>query len=85
VAYHYSLSTNNVWTVRIDELMILYAAVNKTKNKTMIRQWLMNFKMMGPLKCTSLLSRIVSRLGILEGNLVPFIDGGPTLINQVYL
>jgi len=54
--------------MRIDQLMILYAAVNKIKVsliKAMIRQWLMNFKMMGTIECTSLITCIVSRLEIL--------------------
>ena len=74
--------------MRIDELMILYAAVNKIKVspiKVMIRQWLMNFRMMGHVECTSLITHIASRLGILEGNSVPFIETPRALIDEAYL
>jgi hypothetical protein len=46
-------------TVRHDELMILFAAVNKIKVspvKAMILQWLGNFRMTGPISCTSMIS-----------------------------
>ena len=46
----------DVRTVRLDELCILYAMVNKTKIapvQEMVRQWLGNFRMVGPIECTS--------------------------------
>jgi hypothetical protein len=68
---------NDVQPVHNNELMILYAMVNKIKIspvKAMIKQWLTNFKMTGPIDCTSLISRIASSMGILDGNVIPFIE-----------
>jgi hypothetical protein len=45
----------------------------------------MNFKMMGPIECTSLVTRIAQRLEILGGNLVPFIVTSQALIDGTYL
>jgi hypothetical protein len=45
----------------------------------------MNYKMMGPIECMSLITRIVSRLGILEGKVVPVIHGDRSLIDKAYL
>ena len=42
--------------MRNDELLILYAMVNKIKIspvQVLVKQWLLNFKMMGPIECTS--------------------------------
>jgi hypothetical protein len=50
---------DDVRTVLNDVLMILYAMINKIRispMKAMVKQWLMNFKMMGPLECTSLIT-----------------------------
>jgi hypothetical protein len=72
----------------IDELMFLYVVVCKIKVspfKSIIMQWLMNYKMMGPIECMSLITRIVSRLGILEGKVVPVIHGDRSLIDKAYL
>ena len=74
--------------MRIDELMLLYAAVKKTKVspvKVMIQQWLMNFRMTDPIECTSLIRRVISSLGILQGKDVPYIATPRTLINEAYL
>jgi hypothetical protein len=52
---------DDVKPVRNDELMILHAMVNKIKIspvQAMIKQWLRNFKMTGPIECTSLITRI---------------------------
>ena len=60
---------DNVWTVRIDELRILYAMVNKIKIapvQEMVRRWLGNFRMIGPVECTSLVTRIATSLGVLN-------------------
>jgi hypothetical protein len=40
---------------------------------------------MGPIECMSLITRIVSRLGILEGKVVPVIHGDRSLIDKAYL
>ena len=51
----------------------------------MVKQWLTNFRMTGPIECTSLVTRIVSNMGILEGNPVPFIEDDRVLIDEFYL
>ena len=54
---------DDVWTVRMDELRILYAMVNKIKIapvQEMVRQWLGNFRMTRPVECTSLVTRITT-------------------------
>ena len=75
-------------TMRNDELMILYAMVNKIRvspAKAVVKQWLTNFRMMGPIECTSLVTRIASNLRILDGNPVPSIEGPRALIDETYL
>ena len=44
---------DDVRSVRNDKLLILYAMVNKIKisqAQALVKQWLMNFKMMGPIE-----------------------------------
>src|SRR6185436_4604332 len=53
--------------------------------KAMVKQWITNFRMTGPIECTSLVTRIVSNMGILEGNPVPFIEDDRVLIDEFYL
>ena len=56
--------------VRNDELMILYVMVNKIRispAQAMVKQWLKNFQMTGPIECTSLITRVASNMGILDG------------------
>lgn len=60
---------DDVRTVRMDELRILYAMVNKIKIapvQKMVRQWHGNFRMIGPVECTSLVTRIATSLGVLN-------------------
>jgi len=74
--------------VHNDELIILYAMVNKIRispMKAMIWQWLINFRMMGTIECTSLITHIASSIGALEGNSVPFIEGDRAYIDESYL
>ena len=40
---------------------------------------------MGPIEDTSLVTRIASNMGILDGNSVPFIEDERVLIDEVYL
>ena len=40
---------------------------------------------MGPIECTSLITRIATRVGALEGNSIPFIEGDRTYIDESYL
>jgi hypothetical protein len=68
--------------------MILYAAVRRIKVspvQAMIQQWLMNFKMTGSIECTSLISRIITNLGVTQGPNVPYIANPRTLIDEAYL
>ena len=74
--------------MRNGELLILYAMVNKIKispAQALVRQWLSNFKIMGPIECTSLITRIATRIGTLEGNSIPFIEGDYAYIDEDYL
>jgi len=41
--------------------------------------------MTGPIECTSLITRITTRVGALEGNFIPFIEGDRTYIDEAYL
>ena len=50
----------------------------------MVKQWLTNFRMTGAIECTSLVTRIASNMGILDGN-IPFIEGPRALIDEAYL
>ncbi|RLM57729.1 putative polyprotein [Panicum miliaceum] len=79
---------DDVHPVRNDELMILYAMVNKIKIspvKAMFKQWLINFKMTGPNECTSLVTCISSSIGVLDGNSIPFIEDPHVLFNEAHL
>jgi hypothetical protein len=51
----------------------------------MVKQWLTIFRMTGPIECTSLVTRIASNMGILDGNPVPFIEDPRVMINEAYL
>jgi hypothetical protein len=69
-------------------MMILYAAVRRIKIspvQAMIRQWLTNFKMTGFIESMSLISRIVTNLGITQGPNVPSIVNPRTQIDEAYL
>ena len=62
--------------------------VNKIKispAQALVKQWLSNFKMTGPIECTSLITRIATRVGALEGNSIPFIEGDRVYIDESYL
>ena len=41
--------------------------------------------MTSPIECTSLITRIATRIGALEGNFIPFIEGDHTYIDEAYL
>ena len=74
--------------MRNDALLILYAMVNKIKvspAQALVKQWLSNFKMTDPIECTSLITRIATRVSALEGNFIPFIEGDRTYIDEAYL
>ena len=78
----------DVRTVRLDELCILYAMVNKTKIapvQEMVRQWLGNFRMVGPVECTSLVTRIATSLGLLNWARFTYITTPRPSIDLAYL
>ena len=79
---------DDVRPVRNDEMLILYAMVNKIKispAQALVKQWLSNFKMTSPIECTSLITRIATRVAALEGNSIPFIEGDHAYIDESYL
>jgi hypothetical protein len=41
--------------------------------------------MTGPIECTSSITRIATRVGALEENSIPFIEGDRTYIDESYL
>jgi hypothetical protein len=60
---------DDVRPIRIDKLQILFAMVNKIKIspvKSMIKQWLENFTMVGTIECTSLITQIAVHLDALS-------------------
>jgi hypothetical protein len=74
--------------MRTDNMMILYVVVRRIKIshvQAMIRQWLTNFKMTSSIECTSLISRIVTNLGITLGPNVPSIVNPWAPIDEAYL
>ena len=69
-------------------MKLLYAAVNKIKvspAKVMIKQWRDNFKMTGPVECTSLITRICERAGALQNSRITFLDAPRTLLDMQHL
>ena len=67
----------DVRIVRVDELRIIYAMVNRIKLspvKFMVCQWLENFCMIGPVECTSLITRIAQSLGVLNWARISYIS-----------
>ena len=58
---------------------------NISTAKAFVKQLLMNFKMTSPIECTSLITRIATCVGALEGNSIPFIEGDCTYIDEAYL
>jgi hypothetical protein len=74
--------------VQTDEMMILYAAVRRIKIspvQAMIRQWLTNFKMTSSIEFMSLISHIVTNIGITQGPNVTSISNPRTQIDEAYL
>jgi len=62
--------------------------VNKIKispAQALVKQWLSNFKMTGPIDCTSLITCITTCVSALEGNFIRFIEGDCTYIDEAYL
>ena len=78
----------DVRIVRVDELRVLYAMVNRIKFfpvKFMDRQWLENFLLVGPVECTSLITRIAQSLGLLNWAKFSYIESPRSFINENYL
>ena len=79
---------DDVRTVRVDELRVLYAIVNKIKIapvQQMVRQWLGNFQMSRLVECTSLVTRIGTSLGMLNWARFSFITTQRPSIDLAYL
>lgn len=79
---------DDVRTIRIDELRILYSMVNKIKIapvQEMVRQWLGNFRMVGHIECTSLVTQIASSLGVLNWAQISYITAPCPKIDLAYL
>ena len=79
---------SDIRIVREDELKILFAAVDKIKIapvKAMIRQWIENLGTIGPIECTSLVTRIAMRVGALHDANVEYLATPRSLINKDYL
>jgi len=77
----------DVRIVRVDELRILYAMVNKMKIspiKFMVLPWLENFCLIGPVECTSLITRIAQGLGVLSWDKFSYIEAPRSFINENY-
>ena len=79
---------DDVQTICIDELRILYAMVNKIKiapMHEMVRQWLGNFRMVEPVESTSLVTRIATSLCVLNWAQISYITIPRPKINLAYL
>ena len=78
----------DIQTICADELHILYAMVNKIKIspvKEMVHQWLGNFRMVGPIECTSLVTQIANGLNVLSWAQISYIAAPRLKINEAYL
>ena len=62
-----------------------YNKIRISPAQAMVKQWLTNFRMTGPIECTSLITRIASNMGIVDGNPVPFIEEPRVMIDEAYL
>lgn len=74
--------------IREDELIILFSMVRKIKVshvQCMIRQWLENIKFSGPIECTSLVTRIENRLGVIQGDQIAYISTVRSYVDEAYL
>jgi len=63
-------------TVKIDELKLMYAMVKRRKIspvKFMMNQWLEVFTLVADVKCTSLVTRIATNMGLLYTSLLTLI------------
>ena len=61
----------------MDELKLLYAMVKRRKVspiKFMMNQWKEVFELKGDVRCTSLVTRIAQKLGLLENASLSYID-----------
>ena len=74
--------------VRVDELRILYAMVHKIRVspvRCMIKQWLEQFKLKGAIECTSLITRIATKVGALDSVSTVYIMEPRVLVDEDYL
>jgi len=71
--FHY----DDIWKVRVGDLQLLYAAINKTATSPvtlLVSHWLSIPSLQRPVGCTSLITRLASRLNMLENSSLEFID-----------
>lgn len=77
----------DIRVVRQDELKILYAMVKKIRvspAECMIDQWLDNIKLTGPIECTSLVTRIAQKCGLLENVHVEYLTVDREFLGEDY-
>ena len=68
---------DDIRKVRIGDLQLLYAAINKIPTSPVIllvSHWLSIPSLQGPVGCTSLITRAASSLNLLENSSLEFID-----------
>ena len=74
--------------IRNDELKLLFAIVKKIKVAPIIEivnHWLETFKVTTTISCTSLVTRIATNIGALEGQNVVYISTARIIIDEHYL
>jgi len=67
---------NDLHTVRVDEMKIMYAMLNKTRISPvigMIDYWLGTFQRDEYVECTSLITRLARNMGLLDRDLINYI------------
>ena len=74
--------------VRVNEMRLLYAARMKIKVapvQEIVRHWLDIIKTTTPISLTSLITRVATAIGALEGQDLDYIQIPRTMINETYL
>jgi hypothetical protein len=80
--------SQDIRVVYNDELKLLYAIVKKIKvapMMAMFKHWLETFKVTTAISCTSLVTRIATNIGALEGQNVVYICTPCIIIDEHYL
>lgn len=77
----------NTRTVRVDEMKLMFAMVKWQKVSPvefMMTQWIEVFKLTRDIECTSLVTRIANKLGLMENCLIEQIAGSQPYITFDY-